>query len=1016
MKTKLSALLVLSTALILTSCGGKAEEALNEAKEYYYQTIKDDSTSLQSYELNSKLVVAGVTYTVEWELNVTSGSADVVKLGAVNAQGKYPVIIDFDKATQSETKYTISCTIKDADGNETSFELDRTVPKFTFVDHATYVKECKENDGDIISIKAYVIGAIGKESSSSFGSLYLQDAQGNGYYAYAPSLSLPKKTREALNEAFPIGAEVIVTGSATLYSGQYEFNKGCSAVTTGNTAESAGVSLTYTNATADFAAAETPKDAAKLDKYQNARVTLEDCKLISNSGDYYYFTVGNSSQQFNVYKTNYFLKDEDVATLLAKFSAGSTADITGIVSVYSGTFQIYPDTLDTIKVTAEATPEGIAKAFFDSVELPEAAKKDVELPTNESVTWALKAASEAAVIDKGVLKVTRQAEDAKVTLVATYTVSGQTFTREYEVVVVADSGTDPVVVTDFAENVGYKLGIEHTNLNGRQFFVNGKMDGYYYGTTEIAPEGANIYVDETEEGKYTLATIAGGALSYLEIIQNGNYTNVVYNAAPTSHWTYDTTLNTFVTDLSGVKYFLGTSNTKTYTTLSACKVEKAAENVVAHLYTLPVPEVKLVEAPAAGNSYKLGLEHGKLNQTLFINGSMSGYYYATVTDATAGADVNVVEATGGVHLKVGSKFMEIQASGTHINVLYVDAATGVWTYDSTIKSYVFDVAGTKYFLGTGNDKTYNTLSACKLSEASKYFVAHCYAAPEAETYVVNEANPGKSYYFGFVHTNLDDTKYFVNGEMDGYYFGTTTTLNGAAQVEVVEATGGVQFKVGSKFMEIKANGTYINVVYVDAATGVWTYDSTIKSYVFDVAGTKYFLGTSSSKTYTTLSACKLEKASENLVAQFWRTAETASEELVAKEGQTKTVIAYTGETTNMGEGDNSALLGLTGWTVAAEKNGNNNYPGLNKAGEIRLYGNPGNTITFTLTSGTIKYIQVVFADGYATGLGVTAGTAAVAQAGNVYVINGNTFTLANVNESTAQVRIVSINVITEPAA
>ena len=754
MKTKLSALLVLSTALILTSCGGKAEEALNEAKEYYYQTIKDDSTSLQSYELNSKLVVAGVTYNVEWELNVTSGSADVVKLGAVNAQGKYPVTIDFDKATQSETKYTISCTIKDADGNETSFELDRTVPKFTFVDHATYVKECKENDGDIISIKAYVIGAIGKESSSSFGSLYLQDAQGNGYYAYAPSLSLPKKSREALNAAFPIGSEVIVTGSATQYSGQYEFNKGCSAVTTGNTAESAGVSLTYTDATADFAAAETPKDAAKLDKYQNARVTLEDCKLISNSGDYYYFTVGNSSQQFNVYKTNYFLKDEDVATLLAKFSAGSTADITGIVSVYSGTFQIYPDTLDTIKVTATATPEDLANAFFDSVKFSSSVDADVTLPKQEGLTWSLKAASDAAVITDGVLKVTRQAEDATVTLVASYVVSGETFTKEYEVVVAKVVSDEPILVTAPEVGVGYKFGCYQENL-GKDLWLAGNKSGNYLATVEDPAEAATVYLEATEGG-YHLAVGTGEDKKYVNVTSYTSGEQVKQSQdigdTPTSVWTYDAELKTLVTvnaDLGTEAYYIGTYSS--FNTMSSSRVSYAATSFVNHLYTLPNPETEVVTTLEAGKAYKFEVfqANAEVNKNIYLSGEMAGNYLGSTDNYYEAADVYLEATTGGYYIAVGTgdakQYVNLATytSGEQVKSSQkIEAeAKSVWTYDAELKTLVTthaDLGTDKYYIGTYS--TFTTLSCSKTSYASTSYVGHLVVKAgdeEAETPEVN---------------------------------------------------------------------------------------------------------------------------------------------------------------------------------------------------------------------------------------------------------------------------------------
>ena len=61
-------------------------------------------------------------------------------------------------------------------------------------------------------------------------------------------------------------------------------------------------------------------------------------------------------------------------------------------------------------------------------------------------------------------------------------------------------------------------------------------------------------------------------------------------------------------------------------------------------------------------------------------------------------------------------------------------------------------------------------------------------------------------------------------------------------------------------------------------------------------------------------------------------------------------MAYSGSSNgNMTEGNNAESVGLDAdlWSVVADKGGQSIMPGLNKAGEIRLYGhaNGGNTMT-----------------------------------------------------------------------
>jgi hypothetical protein len=79
-------------------------------------------------------------------------------------------------------------------------------------------------------------------------------------------------------------------------------------------------------------------------------------------------------------------------------------------------------------------------------------------------------------------------------------------------------------------------------------------------------------------------------------------------------------------------------------------------------------------------------------------------------------------------------------------------------------------------------------------------------------------------------------------------------------------------------------------------------------------------------------------------------------------------MKYSGTTTaNMiGDGSNEASsLGLDNaqWSVVANKGGNTNAPGLNKAGDFRLYWhtNGSNTITVeSLTKATISQIAITF--------------------------------------------------------
>ena len=127
-------------------------------------------------------------------------------------------------------------------------------------------------------------------------------------------------------------------------------------------------------------------------------------------------------------------------------------------------------------------------------------------------------------------------------------------------------------------------------------------------------------------------------------------------------------------------------------------------------------------------------------------------------------------------------------------------------------------------------------------------------------------------------------------------------------------------------------------------------------------------------------------------------------------------MKYSGsETTNLkADGSNEASsVGLddAAWSVVADKGGNSNAPGLNKAGDIRLYYHKdgSNTITVkSLTNATISSIAITFTGADYSNVSVTVDGNAVTGTDGVYEINSTSFVLGNANTSNVQVRISQI--------
>lgn len=125
-------------------------------------------------------------------------------------------------------------------------------------------------------------------------------------------------------------------------------------------------------------------------------------------------------------------------------------------------------------------------------------------------------------------------------------------------------------------------------------------------------------------------------------------------------------------------------------------------------------------------------------------------------------------------------------------------------------------------------------------------------------------------------------------------------------------------------------------------------------------------------------------------------------------------MAYSGSTTTNMTGDNdAALVGLDAnkWSVVGAKGGSNNFPGLNKNGDFRLYyhASGSNTITVeSLEGATINSITITFTGDDYSNVTVTANGSAVTGTGGTYAINSSSFVLGNGNTSNVQVQIKSI--------
>lgn len=329
----------------------------------------------------------------------------------------------------------------------------------------------------------------------------------------------------------------------------------------------------------------------------------------------------------------------------------------------------------------------------------------------------------------------------------------------------------------------------------------------------------------------------------------------------------------------------------TFTLTATVKDDKGNSDSVSFNYFVAAAATTgtiFVENPVPGVAYKFALVQASLEKTLYFNGQMSGYYLATSENPLDAVDVYLEEVEGGYHVY----FMDGETK-TFINITTYVADDGtvkktqeistepkcVYTWDAERGTMVTEVEGNSYYLGTYN--TYATISASSTSyieDVSKIGVSQFPAGFCTITAtVVEKPEVNKAYLFGLQQNEVGATLY-LTGEMSGNYLATTEKLSEAVRVYVVEAEGGyhlILLKDGVKnyiniTTYVKDDGTKKNTQNISTEpTCVYTWDAERCTFVAEVEGGTYYLGTYS--TYTTISSSStsyIEDVSKIGVSQF----------------------------------------------------------------------------------------------------------------------------------------------------
>jgi len=121
----------------------------------------------------------------------------------------------------------------------------------------------------------------------------------------------------------------------------------------------------------------------------------------------------------------------------------------------------------------------------------------------------------------------------------------------------------PIVSGDFLKEIqtglAYKFVIDQTSV-GSKFFFTGTMSEYYGASSENASDAVNVYLENNDNG-YNLYFIKSDVKKYIVITVNGTHYNFTIADSPSTIWSFDTTYYTLVTEVNGVKIYMGTHGT-----------------------------------------------------------------------------------------------------------------------------------------------------------------------------------------------------------------------------------------------------------------------------------------------------------------------------------------------------------------------------------------------------------------------------------------------------------------------
>ena len=496
-----------------------------------------------------------------------------------------------------------------------------------------------------------------------------------------------------------VGMTVAVSGPVAPYSGMQEIKGGTARIISTEKKEVEVLDIT-----------EEFKTGASLKNYVGLPVTIKGVEigtqdLATATSQYLYFSLNGVEGYVRTYITDFpttlqivvgedatvSSPDKDAIDAAHAEKFGWTANVTGILVLYNSNPYLIPMSTDCFEYTEkiEKTADEKIDIELDALTFVEklGADKTVDLITAgvnyKEVVMTWKSNSEYAVVsaDGKSIAFTIPKTETTVTITVTGTIGTTSDTRTFDVVLT------PKTLTLIA-NTPYYFGF--TDKDGKVMYLDGTNPSnanYRWNLTDDATKAAVFYVDVVEGGYYVYF-MNGETKTYLNIVKNGNYTNLLAGDKGESVWVYDVALEALIVELDGKVYV--PKNYSGYGNVEAKTSDYKENEETTYVLNL------------FAKAFNIAFENNGAMQYLDgTNPSNANYRWNLTADAALAATFYVEgNADGSYYIyfyKDGVKtYLNIVKNGNYTNLLADLEAKSKWVYNEEVKAYVVDVDGTLY--------------------------------------------------------------------------------------------------------------------------------------------------------------------------------------------------------------------------------------------------------------------------------------------------------------------------------